>query len=310
MSAARYVLSLFAVALATQLVLVDGAAQGQEVPRWKFAEGEHLRYVVTQETEIDVNAGRAGETASFASQILDVVWHVDKVDEAGTMTGVQRVERIRLEIRQPSGKEIVYDSNTGKPAEALSAMLSPLYDVLLSTEVPITVTAAGEVTSCEVPETMTKRIANMPATKTMRDYAAATGVRTLAEQIALPLPASKEEPAKRSLATTLNVLGEMKSELAWTLGDAEGATANLTPTLTTTLEASPLQDEPVGFAQPQPLKSIALESQEFTGEAQFNTEAGRLESLQLDLQMTLKGELYGNQVQDKMHQVIKVERKQ
>ncbi|QDU55968.1 hypothetical protein [Aeoliella mucimassa] len=285
-------------------------AVAQELPRWKFAEGDRLRYEVTQQTELEVEAGKAGDTSSFVMQTLDVVWFVDKVDENGTMTGTQRVERIRLEMRQPSGMEIEYDSAAETGAEGRAAMLSPLFDVLLATEVPITVTSAGEVTRCELGEKTVKQIASMPATKSMREYAAAEGLQAIAKQIALPLPAAEGESAKRKIDMTLAVLGTLEGEVVWTAEANEEGPLQFKPTLTLAIDASQVPEEIEGFAQPKPLQNASIRSQELTGEAQFDAEAGRLESSDFDLQLEIVGQLFDNEVTNHLRQLITVKRKQ
>lgn len=277
----------------------------QDSAQWKFAVGDELRWEVVQATTMEVTAGDAGAFESQAKQTLDVVWRVEQVDDSGTMTGIQQIERIRVDIRQPAGLELVYDSQSDQSPEGLAAMLIPLFDTLVETSVTIQVTPQGEVTGGELPEEMQKRIAGIPATRSMSSLVSQTGVLRIAEQIAMPLPASTDDAKGREVVIENRILGTLEGELQWTQSEVADGVAKLTPKLSLTLQPAGPIEEP-DFAQPKPLESPQLEEQQAEGIAEFDTTTGRLKSSSLEVNLTIAGEIFGSPVTSKMKQTVEV----
>lgn len=277
----------------------------QEVAQWKFTVGDELRWELVQTTTLEVEAGDAGEFASEATQTLDVVWRVEQVDDMGTMTGVQEVKRIQVDIRQPEGLELVYDTQLDEPAEGLAAMLIPLFDTLVETPVTISVSSQGKVTGGELPEDMQKRVAGIPATRSMSNLVSRTGTRRIAEQIALLLPADGNDPAARKVNIENRILGTLSGDLTWSPTETTEDTKQLEPRLTLALEAAGPIEEP-DFAQPKPLKLPQLEEQTIAGNANFDMTLGRLKNLSLEVNLKIAGEIFGSPVTNKIRQSVEV----
>jgi hypothetical protein len=289
-------LSILALAVCTCTT-----AFAQEAAKWKFEAGQELRYQVTQQTEFQSNAGEAGSFTSHAEQKLDVRWRVDSVDAAGTMTGVQQVERFQVTIRQPSGLELTYDSESTEAPEGLAAMLTPMFETLLATEVPITVTSAGDVTIGELPEEVRKRLAGIPATRAMSELVTESGIRRLAEQIALPVGSG----AKRVVTVDNRVLGLMEGTLVWTPTKAEGDIQQFEPALTLEIQKSDTAPEDP-YVPVKPMEDAKITEQSTNGSAKFNSAEGRLVESNLAMDLVLTGELMGSDVECYVKQTIEV----
>jgi hypothetical protein len=288
-------------ALIALAVFTGTTAFAQEVAKWKFEAGQELRYQISQQTDFQSNAGEAGTFSSHAEQKLDVLWRVDSVDAAGTMTGVQQVERFQVTIRQPSGLELTYDSESTEAPEGLAAMLTPMFETLLATEVPITITAEGEVTIGELPEDVRKRLAGIPATRAMSELVTESGIRRLAEQIALPVG----NDVKRVVTVDNRVLGLMEGTLVWKPTKTEGDTQQFEPALTLALQKSETAPEDP-YVPVKPMEAATITEQSTTGTAKFNAAEGRLIESNLAMDLVLTGELMGSDVECHVEQTIEV----
>lgn len=273
----------------------------QESVNWKFEAGQEFRYQVSQLTSFQSNAGEAGTFSSHAEQKLDVLWKVTAVDEAGTMTGVQQIERFQVTIRQPSGLELTYDSESTEAPDGLAVMLTPMFETLLETEVPITVSRAGEVTIGELPEEVRKRLAGIPATRAMSDLVTESGLRRLAEQVALPVDGKH----KRELMVDNRVLGLMQGTLLWKPTTTKGNIQRFEPALVLKLQSSNTAPEDP-YVPVKPMVHAKVTEQSTTGSAGFNTAVGRLTDSKLAIDLVLTGELMGSDVECHVKQTIEV----
>ncbi len=295
----------FRIAVAVAPLLACSPLLAQNAPLWRFSPGKELRYQVTQTTAMNVDAGEAGDFVTDTSQTLDVTWRIDDVDDEGVATGVQRIDRIQLNITMPSGLELAFDSQTEEAASGLAAMLTPLFESLLENEVTIKVSPTGEVIECEMPGPMVERLARVPATRSMSYLVTGAGVRQVTEQIALPLPRDNES-ARRDLLVENRVLGTLRGDLAWAPADSDVAEIALfTPTALLAIEPAPAVDIE-DSTQPQPIESPEITEQTVEGSAEFDIAAGRLKVSTLRFKFQIKGQLMGSDVVSDGKQTIEV----
>lgn len=286
-------------------VAVGSTAFGQEAPRWRFTAGGELRYEVVQQTTFNVDAQQAGTFASNASQTTDVLWRIDSVDEAGTMTATQVIERIRVSITQAEGLELVYDSDEDDAPAGLSAMLMPMFDLLLDNEVTVVVTSRGEVKEVKLPEEMEGRLASIPATRPMSRLITGAGLQRVAQQIALLLPAEGEDSASRKMVIDNRVLGNLQGELTWKTAGTEGDVHKFEPTIQLSVQpGEQVEEDP--YLPVKPLDDPKVTEQSVTGAAEFDAAVGKLTKSKLELQLTLTGKLLNSEVQSKVKQTVEV----
>lgn len=280
----------------------------QDAPRWKFAADSELRYEVVQQTKFKVNAEQAGAFASLASQTLNVLWRIESVDDSGTMTATQVVERIRVNIKQAGGLEMVYDSDADEIPTGLAAMLTPMFESLLDNEVAVVVTARGEVQEVKLPEKMEKRLSGLPATRPMSDLLTGSGLRRVAEQIALLLPAEGEDSSVREFDIKNRVLGKLTGELTWKAAGTEGDLHKFEPAIKLSVGPDKNAEEDP-YLPVKPLADPKLTQQTATGSAEFDAAAGRLTKSKLEVNLTLTGELMGAGVESQVEQTVEVNAK-
>jgi len=276
-----------------------GAARlsAQEPLAWKFTVGQALRYQVTQQTDFRTEAGQAGSFSTDATQTLDLKWQIEAVDERGAASGVQTIERIRVEIVMPSGMELRYDSATDETPGGIAAMLAPLYEAMLEAEIPFTIQPSGELTRFDPPETLITRLAAVPATRPMSDLVTGVGLRQPTEHVALLLPTEDGQPRSREVIVENGVLGTLRGELAWTPAEAEAGAAEieLRPGLSAAIERAS-QDAADASSQSRPLESPQLKQQSTSGTATFDRAEGRLGRSELTFEAEIVGTLMGTEI--------------
>lgn len=292
------------------LVLIFAIAAGssafaQDALEWKFATGEELRYEVVQQAKFVVNAEQAGAFTSDATQTMDILWRIDSVDDSGTMTATQVIERIRVNIQQQDGLELVYDSDEEDAPAGLSAMLTPMFESLLENDIKVVVSAQGEVEEVKLPEEMEKRLAGIPATRPMSNLVTGAGLRRVAEKIALLLPSQGEDSVARQVVIENRVLGTLTGELTWKEAGTEGDVHKFQPAIELSIKPSEATDEDP-YLPVRPLADPQITEQSATGTAEFDAAAGKLTSSKLELKLTLTGKLMGVNVESKVTQNVQV----
>ena len=75
-------------------------AQGAQTPRWKFKQGETLRYTMMQETSQGMKANGQDIKTSL-NQTVDLHWSVKNVAGDGVAELSQTIDRVRTKIESP-----------------------------------------------------------------------------------------------------------------------------------------------------------------------------------------------------------------
>src|SRR5262245_24225937 len=104
--------------LACLTVLLAAAAgsaapvPGDSSPRYKFKEGETLKYVLEVAAKQEAGAGGGLNLDIDMSITIDLTWKVKKVEKDGSATLVQTFDRLRMK-GDAAGQKIEYDTATG-----------------------------------------------------------------------------------------------------------------------------------------------------------------------------------------------------
>ena len=65
------------------LCLVAARSQAEAPLRWKFNAGEAFDYQMTQDMNMQIDAGPAGQLATTAGQTMNMTWNIKSVDDKG-----------------------------------------------------------------------------------------------------------------------------------------------------------------------------------------------------------------------------------
>ena len=294
------------------LLSLNGTSQGAEPLRWKLVEGNQLHYDVRHHNTLAVVADQAGEFSSETTQQVGLLWRVGSVGETAAEVQ-QQVESLNIKITMPGGMELVFDSKTGKPAEGIAAMLSPMFDVLTKLPTQLKVTPRGEVEDLQADEEALEKLKTLPAIKPLGELTATEGLKQLAEVIAFPLPEgelTEGVTAQRGIEVENRILGKLSGTTIWKYTGAvtrEGRDyERFEPSIELEIAPVTLPEEGESTAGPKPLTDPQLKSPVVTGEALFDREAGALHRLSLKIEFTLSGQLAGHPAACEVMQQVEV----
>ena len=132
--------------LAAALCLASGTvAPGQTTLRYKFKEGESLKYALTMNTQQTDIIGGAQNT-SGTTQEMDLAWTIKGV-KAGQADIVQKITRLHHKLEVSGVPRWEFDSKSGKkPSGAVGKDLNPLLEALASAELALKMDAQGQTT--------------------------------------------------------------------------------------------------------------------------------------------------------------------
>jgi len=310
MNFARLSLTLIVATLAGMSVATGAAAvSAQETPfdqdplRWKFAVGDEHRFQLVQQMHMTMDLGEAGEIESTVDQTVDMTWHVESIDDAGTATFSIKITRVKIHVEAPGQIDVAYDTASEADPIGFSAMLSPVVKAFRETTIQMTMTRRGQLSSIEIPEKLIAKMRAMPSGTMLGDLATPLGFQNMLQNIAMILPegidltsASETEnvteaeiPHVGTILTTTTYRYEGSQE-----ADGERL-ETFRPTLQTTFGG-------LGDVE------IEVTNEKTDGKIVFNRIAGRLESSTLrhecDMAVTIGGKL----IEQRLEQTVELRR--
>ena len=185
------------------LVLVAvgvSSAQAASPPRWKFAPGKSLNYVL--ERSVDGKMALAGnEFGIKMGMTFDTTWKCTGVNDDGTANLEQTIDRIQIGMNSPLAGQISYDSSTSEvPEGPLGAFMGPMITGMLHQSFKLKVSPTGEVSDIQLPEKLVAAFAKQAEVSQNRRGGLGIGgnafdekgIKELIEQAVLPLPESDD----------------------------------------------------------------------------------------------------------------------
>jgi hypothetical protein len=269
-------LRLSALALLAALTATANAADPLV---WKFEPGAKYRYRMTQHMQQGMDLGAGGKEGQDITNIIEMSWVVDKVNDDGSAAVTQKLDRMTMTIKPPQGDPVEFDSSSTEEATGFAAMIAPLFREMTRATFTLTMSPRGKISDVSVPDSLVETIAAAPGAAAMGDLATAEGLEKTMERMAFELPETLD-PSKpwTSTAEAANpVLGKQTIKITYRYvgpRDVDGVTLEVfKPTLD------------IAFAGGA--ATAKIEDQTTNGEILFNRTAGRLESTSLVHHMTL-----------------------
>lgn len=272
--------------LSVLLLALTHAGVSAESLRWRFGEGDVLRYEVEQQTATTMRAPHS-ETQMRISQRALLHWEVQSVDESGNATLRQHVRRVELRIVDPTGGEVTYDTDADDPPEGLAAMLAPYVDALVEHPITFVASAQGAVSEVELPEPLLSAVRNAPNWSLVGSPEDA--LIQLIQAALLPMPPEEVESGAewqntRKLPLPMLSTGRLETTFKYV---GQGDTV----------------DTPLAVIRPRwSLKGssgdrFALEISDAAGQYKFDTDSGRLHSADLRLHVSLDADALHGETQ-------------
>ena len=272
--------SLIVLATVVCWAALSTTSRGEEPLRWKFKVGEQLDYQMTQDMNMDMDAGPTGKLHTSMNQVMNMQWDVKGVNDQGDAVIEQAVKRIQMKMTAPGGQGFEYDSAAEGPAVGMAAMIAPMFEAMTAGAFEVTMTPRGEVSDVRIPPDMAAAIAKGPGGAD-GEKAAIEQFKAMVTQGAFVLPENPPTPGQEwtTKVDVNNAAGG--NQTVETTYKYEGS-RDIDGTTFAVIRPS-LKMELAGNAMMQ----MKVKEQKTNGEVLFNEEAGRLHSMSIDQDLTM-----------------------
>ena len=282
------------MAIATAMVLIglgSSMAQAKTTLRWKFKEGDVLRYSMDQTTVSTGQDPGGRELKQTIGLVMDMTWAVKSVDASGVASMTQTIERVRTNVASPFGK-FSFDS---KEAGDAASVAGPLFKMLVGAEFSSKMNPKGEVTDIKLSDKLlaTLRGDNEPAGA--QGQFSEAGLKNMVAQMVIPLPEEAVDVGqawKRSMAIPAGPDGQTRQvEQSFTYKGPDAASGGLEAIgFSTTFEA-PKAD---------PNVPVTFKKESATGQYEFDNASGRIVKSSVDEDVEMSISLGGKEVPQKV----------
>ena len=268
----RLVLLLGLIA-SSHLLLAESLLSGQEPLRWKFQPGAVYEVTFRQQTASKTRiADQAIEVQ--LSMIMQMSWKILEIGAAGQATMDQSFTRIRIELKNPKVKPVVYDSAASEKAVGEAAQIAAPLEPLIGKPFRVVMTPRGVVQKVELSRQAQAVLDQVPQESRLKDVFTTSGLTQTLQKSHGILPHEVVEPGDRweSDSPLVTPLGELKMKTTYQY------VANLQRLKTVAaqikvqgqLQLLPAED------QDAPRQQLRIKSQEMSGEVFFATAEGRM----------------------------------
>jgi len=274
----------FLVAFAIGSDLGASAVEAATTLRWKFREGETLRYQTDQKTSTKGKDPDGKEITQGLTLTIDLAWAVKAVEPSGAATITQTVDRIRTTATLPFGK-VSFDSKESGDA---AGPAGPIFKMMVGSEVTFRMTPRGEIVDVKLSDKLMAALKGDEVAGAQGQFSE-VGLKNMVMQMGLILPEEGLDPG-----------GTWNRKLAIPAGPS-GQTRDVDQTFTYRGPdpASPSKAEGIdlstGFEpiKPDPNVPISVKSEQARGRYQFDNVAGRIESSTLTQNVEVVGQIEG-----------------
>lgn len=273
-------------------------AQAQTTLRYKFKEGESLKYVFDMKMKMSMSI-LGKEIDMNMNQTSDMVWAIQSVDDKGNAKIKVTFGRNKLSMDMPTGKVEIDSDAAGQPDDPVGQVLYKVIKSMAGLEISASMSAAGELSDLKIPEKQLAQFQNIPGGEAFGDIFSPEGLKRTLSQSGLVMP--KEAVSKGANWKNKNdmklPIGKMTAEIEYTYGgsiDKDGRT----------LEKIELK--PRATLEPDPKSPIAmkLKTQDGKGVALFDNSQGRLLEVTTQQTMEMEAEINGMTFNQKMVQTM------
>ncbi len=236
--------------------------------RWKFKEGDVLRYSMDQTTVTsgpDPISGR--EMKQTLGLIMDMTWTVKSVDASGVASMSQKIDRVRVSGASGGNKF----SSDSKEAGDAAGIAGPLFNMLVGAEFTSKMNPRGELTEIKLSDKLLATLKGNNEPAGAQGQFSEEGLKNMLTQMVIPLPEAGVdvgESWQRKLAVPAGPEGQTRQiEQTFTFKGPDPASKGL-QTIDFTTKADP--------PKPDPNVPVVLKKESATGRFGFDNAAGRI----------------------------------
>jgi hypothetical protein len=281
------------------LVVVAGVGRAEAPLRYKFKEGEKLKYVMEQ--NMDMSMTVAGQNIDMKMlQVMDQTWHVKSVDKDGAAKVLQTFDRIRMKM-DGGPINLDYDSKTGKDPEGpIGDVVGPIFKGLVGAEFKFTMDARGQISDVVVPEKIAESIRGTAlAAAGLDEFLSQDGMKRMVEQTGLALPEAAPIKGKswQHKADMKMPFGKMKVDNTYTYEGIETRDGKQLAKISVKPKMEFEPGENAAF-------TLKLNGQDGEGTIYFDAATGRLEETTLITNMDMVISTGGMDITQKIKQTV------
>jgi len=246
-------------------LLPVSSAQSAEVLRWKFVDGETIRYHLQH--SVDMTTRVQGQDAKAkALTALDVAWRLGAVGKDGSCTITQTIERVRYAIRGRSAR-IDYDSQRQYPNDSLINSIRLPLEPLVGKELSFTMHPNGRVSDLQLSATLQTWLQAKAAAPTARLSQSTLRYTFWHAPLVLPEVAVSTSDTWKSASKLELPWGPVESDRLMTLRDAEQIAER---------KLNVIDVASVERTAKDTNRSVEESDQQTTGTVHFDNRAGRI----------------------------------
>ena len=267
-------LALFVILTVSSLLLTAPSYLiGQELLRWKFQRGTVYEVTFRQQTASKTRIA----DQSFEVQLnmsLQMNWKILEVGTDGHAVMDQAFTRIRIELKNPQGEAVVYDSSASKKPVGEAAEIAAPLQPLIGKPFRVVMTSRGVVQKVELSRQAREVLEQVPEEARLKDVFTVSGLTQTLQKSHGILPLEAVQPADRweSDAQQMTPLGKLNLKTTYQYVDdlqrQDMTVARIK--VQGQLQQLPTED------QESPRRQLKIEAQEMSGEVIFAKVEGRM----------------------------------
>jgi hypothetical protein len=259
-----------------------GAAEGKLL-RWKFAPGQTLHYLMTQDMTSNVRAGEGAAMKLTTNMNMDMILKVEAVDPKGVASLSQTIDRIQMKLQSPQGVMLDYDSASGKEPEGMARMLEPFFSGVLKKPFKMKMTPRGEVIEMKPPQGFLEGVNKMVGGDAMGGLFSEESMTKMSAFGSCPEePVTPGKTWSRKVTTKVPVLGPMTVETLFRYVGTEDRGGRTLEKIAATMQMK-TQDK----QEKQEKPAAGMKGIESDGFLYFDNEAGRMAETQAKIKMNI-----------------------
>jgi hypothetical protein len=292
-------IALAALALAVVGMLSPARAQAPSGLRWKFKEGQTLRYLLTQNTNSSISVG--GQSIdNTTEQAFEVTWKVKSVKSDGSAEMTQVFDRAKMAMDTVLGQFTV-DTNDEKDPEGPGAALGQIFRALVGGEATMVMSPLGEIKDFKLPAKAAEALKNVPQMPGSGRMLSEESFKGIVEQATLVLPGKTlrvDESWNSKREQPQPPVGTILIDTTYTFkGPDEKNKALDKIDLKSTLDLKVNPDFPV---------VVKINKQDVKGTVLFDREGGFLKSSKVDQKLDLGMEAMGQNIDSETKNTVAI----
>ncbi len=267
-------------------------APAQESLAWKFQTGESLKYVVTQNTDMQMELSGQKQTMT-TSQKMDMVWKIGTVESDGSAQMAQVVERVQMKSEGGPFGTVQFDSNDGQiPESPLVKSMVEVFKKIVGQEFGVTMRPTGKIDNVSVPQSLLDELSKSGSVGGAINEDV---LKQMMTQSAVTLP-DKQIKAGDSWEISQKIempFGTMSIDSTLTFKAYDAATGIAMIGMKPAVSVQPKEGAPI---------TLNVTRSEGQGTVQFDKGKGRIVQSDLDLTLDMEIKRFGALIKQTLHQ--------